>query len=127
MASQTQTDQNHHELAKSITGNSLTTMQMCRARDAVAKEKALAAEAKVQEEEMQANMSKLQKQIDKATAERNAAEGRSQRSASSLAKSRADLSALEIKFQVHSLLQNQESQGHAQHCQQLAAYSLVLE
>lgn len=47
-------------------------------------------------------MSKLQKQVDKAVAERNAAEGRSQRSAASLLKVKADLAALEIKFQVNA-------------------------
>ena len=55
---------------------------------------------------MQANISKLQKQIDKAVAERNAAEGRSQRNAASLLKVKADLAALEIKLQVLNVLGN---------------------
>ena len=75
----------------------------CRARDAVAKEKAQATEAKGQEEEMQIAAVKLQKQVEKATAERNAAEGRSQRSAAALLKIKADLASLEIKFQVDFL------------------------
>lgn len=75
-----------------------------RARDAAAKEKAAAAESKEKEEELQASSSRLQKQIDKAVAERNSAEGRSQRSAASLLKVKADLAALEIKMQVMHLL-----------------------
>ena len=83
-----------------------TSIGLCRTRDLAAKDKAAAAEAKDSEEDMQANIAKLQKQIDKAAAERNAAEGRSQRSAASLLKVKADLAALEIKFQVrqHYLL-----------------------
>lgn len=73
---------------------------MCRAREASARDKGAAAEAKDKEEEMQGNTSKLQKQIDKAIAERNSAEGRSQRSAASLLKVKADLASLEIKLQV---------------------------
>ncbi|KAL0023049.1 hypothetical protein WJX79_004846 [Trebouxia sp. C0005] len=69
-----------------------------RARDAAAREKAAAAESKEKEEELQASTSRLQKQIDKAVAERNSAEGRSQRSAASLLKVKADLAALEIKM-----------------------------
>ena len=72
----------------------------CRTRALAAKDKAAAAEAKDSEEDMQANIAKLQKQIEKSVAERNAAEGRSQRSAASLLKVKADLAALEIKFQV---------------------------
>ena len=75
-----------------------------RARDAAAREKAAAAESKEKEEELQATTSRLQKQIDKAVAERNSAEGRSQRSAASLMKVKADLAALEIKMQVMHLL-----------------------
>ncbi len=75
-----------------------------RARDAAAREKAAAAESKEKEEELQATTSRLQKQIDKAVAERNSAEGRSQRSAASLLKVKADLAALEIKMQVMHLL-----------------------
>jgi len=75
-----------------------------RARDAAAREKAAAAESKEKQEEMQASTSRLQKQIDKAVAERNSAEGRSQRSAASLLKVKADLAALEIKMQVMHLL-----------------------
>lgn len=75
-----------------------------RTRDLAAKDKAAAAKAKDSEDDMQASISKLQKQVDKAVAERNAAEGRSQRSAASLLKVKADLAALEIKFQVcHTL------------------------
>ncbi|KAL0055275.1 hypothetical protein WJX82_009859 [Trebouxia sp. C0006] len=73
-----------------------------RARDAAAREKAAAAESKEKEEELQASTSRLQKQIDKAVAERNSAEGRSQRSAASLLKVKADLAALEIKMQAKS-------------------------
>ena len=75
-----------------------------RARDTAAREKAAAAESKEKEEELQASSSRLQKQIDKAVAERNSAEGRSQRSAASLLKVKADLAALEIKMQVMHLL-----------------------
>ncbi|KAL3133043.1 hypothetical protein ABBQ38_006949 [Trebouxia sp. C0009 RCD-2024] len=73
-----------------------------RTREVAAKEKAAAAEAKDSGEDLQANIGKLQKQVDKAVAERNAAEGRSQRSAASLLKVKADLAALEIKFQAKS-------------------------
>ena len=73
---------------------------VCRAREASARDKGAAAEAKDKEEEMQGNTSKLHKQIDKAIAERNSAEGRSQRSAASLLKVKADLASLEIKLQV---------------------------
>ena len=75
-----------------------------RARDTAAREKAAAAESKEKEEELQASSSRLQKQIDKAVAERNSAEGRGQRSAASLLKVKADLAALEIKMQVMHLL-----------------------
>lgn len=79
---------------------------MCRTREVAAKEKAAAAEAKDSGEDLQANIGKLQKQVDKAVAERNAAEGRSQRSAASLLKVKADLAALEIKFQVSHVVLN---------------------
>lgn len=72
----------------------------CRTRDLAAKDKAAVAAAKGGEDDMQASIAKLQKQADKAVAERNAAEGRSQRSAASLLKVKAELAALEIKFQV---------------------------
>ena len=84
----------------------IKSYDMCvvyRARDAAAREKAAAAESKEKEEELQASTSRLQKQIDKAVAERNSAEGRSQRSAASLLKVKADLAALEIKMQVMHL------------------------
>ena len=75
-----------------------------RTRELAAKDKAAAAKAKDSEDDLQASISKLQKQVDKAVAERNAAEGRSQRSAASLLKVKAELAALEIKFKVwHTL------------------------
>ena len=86
-----------------------------RARDAAAKEKAAAAEAKGMEEDMQASTSKLQKQVEKATAERNSAEGRSQRSAASLLKVKADLAAMEIKLQVRAAHETSTAQQHVQY------------
>ena len=75
-----------------------------RTRELAAKGKAAAAKAKDSEDDLQASISKLQKQVDKAVAERNAAEGRSQRSAASLLKVKAELAALEIKFKVWHML-----------------------
>ena len=68
---------------------------------------------KEHEEEVRAGNSKLQKQVEKATAERNAAEGRSQRSAASLLKVKADLASMEIKLQVQDLYPSRIMTRHA--------------